>query len=229
MRPTALIIGESLGVRTTLAAALGHCYTVKVVRTAAARVGLFATTLPDIIITDVVAEKAAAESVYLKLRAAFVDVPLFWIASPSQWAPFGQERCAVFRTPLQYSRLLTEATGFVEVAAAAPFQKPGYLSNRVMDYVAEHFSAASVQDIAQAIRLSPGRLSRVFRHEMGFGPKDFLTRVRLEAARCLLRETREKVAAIATMVGFYDAPHLIRLFRSFAGCTPREYRQIHSP
>jgi AraC-like DNA-binding protein len=124
--------------------------------------------------------------------------------------------------------VLAEVAGLVELTSAASFRNPGYLSNRVLNYVSEHFAAASVEDIAQAIQLSPGRLSRVFRHEMGLGPKDFLTRVRLEAVRCLLRETREKVAAIAAMVGFYDAPHLIRLFRSFMGCTPREYRQIHS-
>jgi hypothetical protein len=90
MRPTALIIGESLGVRTTLAAALGHSCTVKVVRTVADGVGLFAASPPYIIIADVGAEKAAAESVFVKLRASFGGVPLLWIASQVSGPPMAK-------------------------------------------------------------------------------------------------------------------------------------------
>lgn len=225
----ALIIGKNLGVRATLAAALGRCCTVRVVRTVVEAASAFAKSAPDIIIADVVAARSASEDVFVRLQARFSGVPLIWIASPSQWVPYSQDRCAVLRIPLDYGQLLGEAASLFPSESAPSLRNPGLISGRVLTYLSEHFADTSVEDIAQTVRLSPGHLSRVFRDEMGLGPKDFLTQVRLEAARCLLRETGEKVGAIATMAGFYDAPHLARLFRNYDGCTPRKYRLSDRP
>jgi AraC-like DNA-binding protein len=188
-----------------------------------------AATPPNLVIADVTEERGVADDVFVKLETHFASVPLIWIASPGQWAPGAREgppsrRCAVFETPFDYRRLLGEVARLVCLPSGPSFQKPGLISGRVIAYVSTHFGTTSVEDMARAVQLSPGHLCRVFRGEMGVGPKDFLTRVRLEAAKCLLRETREKVAAIATEVGCYDAPHLARLFRNH-GCAPRAYRQ----
>jgi len=224
-----LIVGEQLGVRATLAAALGRCATVSVVKTAAEAARVFGKTRFDIIIADVVAAGSNPDETFVGLQAVFTDVPLIWIASPRQQVPFGQGRCRVIRAPLDFARVLAEAASLFDLEHWPPFRNIGRITSRVMTYLFEHFAEASVEDMAQAVGWSPGHLCRVFRDEIGLAPKDFLNRVRLEAAKCLLRETREKVGAIATTVGFYDAPHLARLLRSYVGCTPREYRLTDRP
>lgn len=225
--PCVLIVGESLGIRATLAAALNRYYMVTVVRSFTEAAHEFAQTRPDLILADVVGD--ASEAVFVRLQGRFRGVPLIWIASPSQWAPLVRDQSAhspyaVFRTPVDYGRLLGEAVNFLWPQGAPLSGKPGRLSGRAITYVSEHFAATSVDDIARALRVSSGHLSRMFRDEMGISPKDFLDRVRFEAAKCLLRETREKIGAISLVVGLCDAPHLARLFRLYDRRTPREYR-----
>jgi two-component system response regulator YesN len=222
-----LIISEHLGVRATLAAALGRCGTVSGVRTAADAAPVFGKMQFDIVVADVAAGESTSEETFVRIQADYASLPLIWIASPSQCVPFNQGRCTILRTPLDYAQALAEAARLIGQERESSFRKIGRISGRLMTYVSEHFAEASVEDVAQAIGLSPGHLCRVFRDEIGLAPKDFLTRVRLEAAKCLLRETREKVGAIATTVGFYDAPHLARLFKSYLDRTPREYRQSY--
>src|SRR5262245_41635612 len=219
-----LIIGERLGVRATLAAAFGRCGTVSVVRTAAEAGRVLGKTRPDMIIADVAAAESTSEETFVRVQANFAGVPLIWIALSGQWAPFSQTRCTVLRTPLDYAQLFAEAASLVGLNSGLLFRNIGRTSSRLMTYLSEHFATASVEDVAQAVGYSPGYLCRIFRDEMGLAPKDFLNRVRLEAAKCLLRETSEKISTIATMVGFYDAPHLARWLKNYLGCTPREYR-----
>ena len=54
--------------------------------------------------------------------------------------------------------------------------------------------------------------------------KDYVTRVRLEAAKYLLRETTEKEDTVAEMVGLYDATYLARVFRRRGSGPPGSYR-----
>ena len=56
-------------------------------------------------------------------------------------------------------------------------------------------------------------------------PKDFITRVRIEADKCLLRETEEKVETIARRVGLCDAPYLARTFRRHGEDPPATFRR----
>jgi len=231
--PWILIVGESLGIRATLAAALGNRCRVTVVATVVEAASVFTRTRPDLIVADVVAQKGISEVVFTGLQAHFAGVPLIWVASSSQWAPLVQDqsfgsRRAVFRTPVDYLQLLSEA-GTLLGRERAPFRQPGRISGLVMNHVAEHFADTSVEDIAQAVRLSPGHLSRVFRDETGMRPKDFVTRVQLEAARCFLRETQEKVDDIAVRVGLCDGPHLSRLLWHYYRRTPRQYRSPGRP
>jgi AraC-like DNA-binding protein len=95
---------------------------------------------------------------------------------------------------------------------------------RVAAYVGTHYAHVKVERLASAMGLSPDRLARVFRDETTMATKEFVTRVRIEVARALLRETRDSVEAIAERVGLCDAPHLTRLFRRHTGGTPGAYR-----
>ncbi|MGC4031152.1 MAG: helix-turn-helix domain-containing protein [Tepidisphaeraceae bacterium] len=59
---------------------------------------------------------------------------------------------------------------------------------------------------------------------MRLSPRRLLTRVRVEAAARLLRETGERLDAIAQACGFYDQAQFSRQFKSATGVTPGKYR-----
>jgi YesN/AraC family two-component response regulator len=114
--------------------------------------------------------------------------------------------------PAIYAEVAPEAPALTDVIA------------RVAMYVGTHHARVKVERIAEAIGLSPGHLSRVFRDETTLTAKEFVMRVRIEVARYLLRETRDTLEVIAERVGLCDAPHLARVFRQHTGATPGAYR-----
>ncbi|MBD2845111.1 helix-turn-helix domain-containing protein [Paenibacillus sp. IB182496] len=83
----------------------------------------------------------------------------------------------------------------------------------------------SLSDAADLVYLSPVYLSRLFKRETGRSFSDYVTEIRLEQAARLLRETNLKIYAISEQTGYRDVRHFYKLFKSYAGCSPSEYRE----
>jgi len=79
-------------------------------------------------------------------------------------------------------------------------------------------------DICRAVGVSENYLSRIFKHEVGLSPWQFLNRVRVYQAGIRLRTTTESITAIAAQVGFEDSAYFSRVFRKQLGVSPAEYR-----
>lgn len=73
--------------------------------------------------------------------------------------------------------------------------------------------------------VSPLRLRRGFHKFLGISPQAYLTRARLEEARCLLAMTDLSVGAVAEMVGFESLPHFSSLFKQTYGQAPSRHRR----
>lgn len=109
-------------------------------------------------------------------------------------------------------------------ARLRPVSRHGRLMQQAREYVERHYaSAITLDDIASALGVSPYHLCHVFRAESEFSLFAYLTQVRMEKARVLLREGRLSIKEIAGSVG-YDSPnYFARVFRRSIGWTPREY------
>ena len=81
-------------------------------------------------------------------------------------------------------------------------------------------SPLSLLRMARCAGYSPFHFARLFKKTTGFAPHAFVLRMRLERARRLLREGSTP-ADVALATGFYDQPHLARVFRRVFGVTPR--------
>ena len=87
----------------------------------------------------------------------------------------------------------------------------------------------SVASIAQAVKLSPDHLSRLFRSEP-MPLSRLIWHQRLDACRRDLADPRlseRSVSEIAFSWGFNDAAHFSRSFREHSGMSPREFRAQH--
>jgi len=87
-----------------------------------------------------------------------------------------------------------------------------------------YYQPWTVKELAHWAGLSIYHLSRVFKKETGYSPKQFLNRYRVEHSKALLLETRLSVAEVAREVGFHNPVYFARLFRQINGVSPREYR-----
>ena len=81
-----------------------------------------------------------------------------------------------------------------------------------------------LNDVAACVNLSPSYFSMVFSQETGSSFKDYLTGVRIQKARELLRMTRLKAAEIADRVGYSDSHYFSYVFKKNTGLSPTEFR-----
>lgn len=82
----------------------------------------------------------------------------------------------------------------------------------------------SLNSVAASVNLSPNHFSTIFSQETGQTFIEFLTSVRMEKAKELLRSTSMKTAEVAFAVGYKDPHYFSYLFKKTQECTPREFR-----
>jgi len=87
----------------------------------------------------------------------------------------------------------------------------------------------TVEQLAEAARLSPRQFSRIFRIETGQSPAKAVERLRLEAARLMLEQGRLPVQEIAKAAGFGDRERMRRSFARAFGQTPQSLRKASPP
>jgi transcriptional regulator GlxA family with amidase domain len=83
-----------------------------------------------------------------------------------------------------------------------------------------------VRDLAQRVGLSQFHFARMFRRSVGRPPHEYLTDLRMERAKQLLRETDLPLAQVATRVGYQTQAHFTGVFHREVGVTPRSYRLV---
>jgi AraC-like DNA-binding protein len=99
------------------------------------------------------------------------------------------------------------------------------LFNTIRTYIDEHFDQPLTRGaVSSALRISPDHLSHVFQKEANTSFNDYLTRVRLEHAKELLRKYDMKIKEVAHRCGFNDSDYFCRLFRQKTQRSPSEYR-----
>src|SRR5262249_61916711 len=84
--------------------------------------------------------------------------------------------------------------------------------------------APSVGDLARTVAMSRRTFVRRFTLATGSAPREYLQRVRVEAAKRALEGTRRSVGAIATEIGYTDPVAFRKVFSRLTGLTPADYR-----
>lgn len=95
-------------------------------------------------------------------------------------------------------------------------------------YIQENFdSPITLEEVAEAISLSPAYLSTLFKKEIGIKFSDYLISCRMEKAKQLLKESGESMQIIAEQVGYSDAKYFSKTFFKTIGLKPSEYRKLY--
>jgi transcriptional regulator GlxA family with amidase domain len=92
-------------------------------------------------------------------------------------------------------------------------------------WVAEHLDEdLSVDQLAGRVHMSARNFARVFRKQVGWTPARFIERLRVEAARQRLEESRAGLAQVARECGFGSADSMRRSFLRVLHVAPADYR-----
>jgi transcriptional regulator GlxA family with amidase domain len=95
-----------------------------------------------------------------------------------------------------------------------------------LDYARRNLAQPlGVEELAEVAHLSPRQFSRVFTAETGESPAKAVEKLRLEAARTLIEQSRHSLDVVARETGFRDRRHLREVFQRGYGIAPQAVRR----
>ena len=87
----------------------------------------------------------------------------------------------------------------------------------------------SVDELARRTAMSRRNFVRRFKSATGNAPRDYVQRLRVEAAKRTLETTPHPITKVATDVGYQDPVAFRKLFARSTGLTPADYRARYGP
>ena len=99
------------------------------------------------------------------------------------------------------------------------------ITQTVIRYLQDNLSRPiQIRDVAAQVHLSERHLSRLFQQVTGSSLLDYLTNLRVDAARQLLMDRQHAIKNVAREVGYPDVHYFTTLFRRRTGQTPAAFR-----
>lgn len=95
-------------------------------------------------------------------------------------------------------------------------------------YIQLHFSEPlSLETVAAEVKLTPVYFSSIFKKVTGQNFHDYLTQVRINEAKNLLKEPGKSIIEISIAVGYTDNKYFRKLFKKYTGIKPSDYRKLY--
>jgi YesN/AraC family two-component response regulator len=116
---------------------------------------------------------------------------------------------------------------------ASSEQAPGNTEKAVMQRIIEnlrrdHTTRLNISQLARECGMSRFSFSRLFRSNFGCSCRDYVMRLRIEAACKMLKAPNASVTQVAITTGFTDASYFARMFRRHMQKSPIEYARVAS-
>lgn len=97
---------------------------------------------------------------------------------------------------------------------------------QVKDYASQHYAEGiNLSYFAKKYNISTGYLSVLFNEQFGQNFIDYLTNLRIQKAKELLKNSDLRVYEIAEKIGYRDAYYFSAAFKKVVGVNPTEYRE----
>ena len=189
---------------------------------------------PDILITDICMPGQNGLTMLAGLRSEFPEMQVTVLTGYRDFA-YAQEaiKLGVTRFLLKPSKMaeINEAlSAMIEKIegkeAPSTEQNTGsFIVNQAMAYIEKHYSEKlTLQEVAETCYVSQWHLSKLLNKYAGQSFYDILNKVRISAAKDLLKDPSLRVGDIGMMVGYMDNAHFSRIFKKLTGSSANEYR-----
>jgi len=99
--------------------------------------------------------------------------------------------------------------------------------SRAIQYIRKNVKKElSLEIVANAISINSAYLSYLFKRVTREKFTDYISRIRIERAKALLKGSNMKVSEVAAEVGFQNTRYFGQVFKKITGNTPSEYQRI---
>lgn len=96
----------------------------------------------------------------------------------------------------------------------------------IRQYIRENYqSDLNAAQIARKFYLNASYLSTLFKEKTGMNMGAYIEGVRMEKAKEFLQDTEWPVTDIAIRCGYSDSNYFAKVFKKYAGATPRQFRE----
>lgn len=110
--------------------------------------------------------------------------------------------------------------------AAYDSRRRNHQVERVLSWIEANYTKPyRLDEMAQHLHLSPYHVIHLFKEATGMTISDYIATRRVHQAVHLLTTTHKSVALIAEEVGLTNGSYFCKLFKSFMGTTPYQYRK----
>jgi len=129
-------------------------------------------------------------------------------------------------TETAFVHLLTDHMGATITAQQQIEQLP---LRRAKAYIREHYGRPlTLEEVSGIAGFNPAYFSTLFKKETGEGFLEYLSSVRIGAAKKRLTDTADTIPAIAEQTGYSDPKYFGKQFKKATGLSPQEYRKMYS-
>ena len=123
------------------------------------------------------------------------------------------------------NRLLVGEVMDWQVGKSAEKSKPVRLARK---YIHQHYAEPiTLETLGNEVGLNATYLSSVFKRETKQSFLDYLTQVRVDAAKELLADTEIPIGDISERIGYLDMKYFYKRFKKFTGLSPKDYRKLY--
>ncbi|WP_066310813.1 response regulator [Bacillus sp. FJAT-29814] len=97
---------------------------------------------------------------------------------------------------------------------------------KIKDFIEENFTKTiSLEDAAEYVGISPFYLSKLFKEKFSVNFIDYITQLRVNKAKDLMKNPESSLKEICFNVGYKDPNYFSRVFKKTTGYSPSEYRK----
>lgn len=118
---------------------------------------------------------------------------------------------------------IMSAEGYVISSAKKTTNKT---MQELLSYVNQNFNTVTLESLSDYIGYSTTHIGRMFKKHLGKSFSDFVRSIRINHAEYLLSFSGMPISEISSTVGYENAEHFCRVFKSEMGLSPRTYRQM---
>lgn len=85
----------------------------------------------------------------------------------------------------------------------------------------------TIAQIAEEVYLTTTYVCLIFKQETGYTLNEYMTKVRMDKAIELLKDSSIRLYDICYTIGYSEPGYFSKLFKRYTGLSPSEYRNIH--
>lgn len=98
--------------------------------------------------------------------------------------------------------------------------------HNAVTYIEKHYTQGiTLEEVAGIVGLTPQYFSSFFKDEMEVTFTEYVTKLRIEKAKEVIRNSQMSIQEICYYVGYHDPNYFSRIFKKYVGCTPTRYKK----